>query len=129
MRIFQQVRKLGDTKLVVSIASVAMPEVWLAYGTSRSGVPLAVSCTAVSVAQYYPYYRQEQFIGLSGGMKGSAEYEQLVGLKDIIGRMPDATQGLDAQSLVHVFIVLAIIIANFFFLMEKRHERAELRKS
>lgn len=129
MRIFQQVRKLSDTKLIFSIASVAMPEAWLAYGAERAGVPLAVSCTAVSVAQYYPYYRQGQFVGLSGGMKGSAEYEQLVGLKDIIGRMPDATQGLDAQSLVHVFIVLAIVIANIFFLLEKRYERTELRKA
>jgi hypothetical protein len=90
---------------------------------------MAVSCTAVSAAQYYPYYRQGQFVGLAGGMKGSAEYEQLVGMQTILGRMADATQGLDAQSLVHVFIVLSIIVANVFFLAEKRYARAELRKS
>jgi hypothetical protein len=42
------------------------------------------------------------------------------------GKVPDATKAMDAQSLVHVFIVLAVVLANFFYLLEGRHKRLEV---
>ena len=65
------------------VSSVAMPEYWVTYGVQRANVPLAVSCTAVSTVQYYPFYKAGQFVGLVNGMKGSAEYEKLVGIEQI----------------------------------------------
>jgi hypothetical protein len=107
---------------------VGYPEFWVPYAAERENVPLSVSCTAVSAAQYYPYYRAGQFRGLVGGMKGAAEYEELVGMEQILGRTPDATKGMDAQTAVHVFIVLAIIVANFFYFLERRWLAAEGRR-
>jgi hypothetical protein len=82
----------------------------------------------VSATQYYPYYQAHQFTGLAGGMKGSAEYEKLVG--DKYGVPPgDATKGMAAQSFVHLFIVLSIIIANICYFQWKKRERAQRRAS
>jgi hypothetical protein len=125
MPIFREITALADCKYIFDIASVGLPEYWVSYASERENVPLSVNCTAVSAAQYYPYYASRQFRGLVGGMKGTAEYEKLVGMESIIGRVPDATKGMDAQSAVHLFIVLAIIIANIFYIMQGREERRE----
>jgi hypothetical protein len=121
--LLRQVKSLGDCAYIFDIASVGYPEFWISYGSEREKVPLAVNCTAVSTAQYYPYY-PDQIRGLIGGMKGAAEYEKLVGLPETLGRIPDAMRGMDAQTIVHIFIVLAIIVANFFYFMQQRRERA-----
>jgi hypothetical protein len=124
MPIFREVTSLKDVSLIFDIAAVGLPEFWVPYASARENVPLAVSCTAVSAAQYYPYYQAGQFTGLVGGMKGAAEYELLVGMKEILGRTPDATRGMDAQTAVHVFIVLAIILANFMYFYDNRLRNA-----
>jgi hypothetical protein len=115
------VHKLADTKYIVSMASVAMPEAWLSFGSVPAKVPLAVNCTGVSAAQYYPYVDAGQFRGLAAGMRGSAEYEVLVGVPGM------ATKAMDAQSLVHLFIVFAVVLANIFYLLEDRRKRREVR--
>ena len=120
MQIFKDAPKLADTECVFDIASVGYPDFWIPYGTERAGIPFIVSCTAVSAPQYYPYYTAGQATGLIGGMKGAAEYEKLVDMEAITGSDGPATKGLDAQSAVHVFIILAIIIANFFYMIDRR---------
>jgi hypothetical protein len=125
--LFKEVQALGDVQYIFDIAAVGMPEAWLPYGATRWKKPMSVSCTAVSAAQYYPYYASRQFKGLVGGMKGSAEYEKLAGMEQILGRVPDATRGMDAQSLVHIFIVLSIIIANVLYFIDRRQKVAERR--
>lgn len=115
--LLKEITSLGDCDYIFDIASVGYPEFWVSYGSERENVPMSVNCTAVSTAQYYPYYLAGQFRGLVGGMKGAAEYEVLVGMKETIGRTPDATKGMDSQTVVHIFIVFAIIIANFFYFM------------
>jgi hypothetical protein len=120
--IFKEIAALGDCKYIFDIASVGLPEIWVPYGSERENVPMSVNCTAVSVAQYYPYYQAGQFRGLVGGMKGAAEYEQLVGMEQIIGRLPDATKGMGSQNAVHIFIVLSIIVANVLYFSLRRYE-------
>jgi len=120
MPLFKEISALGDCQYIFDIASVGYPEYWVSYASERENVPLSVNCTAVSAAQYYPYYQSRQFRGLVGGMKGAAEYEKLVGMEEILGRLPDATKGMDAQSVVHIFIVIAIIVANFFYFFQER---------
>jgi hypothetical protein len=122
--IYQDVRKLGDVKYIVDIAAVAMPEQWLIYGAARVNVPMSTACTAVSAAQYYPYYHSGQFRGLIGGMKGSAEYEILADVAGVTGKIPNATKGMDSQSMVHIFLVLAIIVVNIFYFLDRRAQRA-----
>jgi hypothetical protein len=120
MPIFKAAPKLKDVGLVFDISSVSMPETWVNYGTERTNVPLAVSCTAVSTVQYYPYYKAGQFVGLVNGMKGSAEYEKLVGIEEITGGLGAATRGMDAQSFVALFMFLSIVFANTAVFVSRR---------
>jgi len=128
MPLFREISALGDCAYLFDIASVGYPEFWVPYAAERERIPMSVSCTAVSAAQYYPYLTAGQFQGLVGGMRGSAEYEKLVGMEQILGRIPDATRGMDSQSTVHIFIVLAIIIVNIFYFLENRAQRKEARR-
>jgi hypothetical protein len=79
---------------------------WVQQVNSRFHLPMVSGCTAVSAPEYYPYLQSGQLRGLLGGMAGAAEYEMLRGEKG------PATQGMDAQSLAHVFIALCIVLGN-----------------
>lgn len=120
--LFKEIQALGDVQYIFDVAAVGYPEVWLPYAAARENKPMSVCCTAVSAAQYYSYYSAGQFHGLIGGMKGSAEYEKLMGMEEILGRVPDATAGMDAQSLVHIFIVFSIILANVLYFIDLRNK-------
>jgi len=125
--LYREIQALGDADYIFDIASVGYPEVWLPYAAARENKPMSVACTAVSAAQYYPYYKSGQFVGLIGGMKGTAEYELLTGMEQTLHRVPDATRGMDAQSLVHIFVVFSILIANIMYFVDRRFKQAERR--
>jgi len=64
-----------------------------------------------------PYYEAGQLVGLSGGMKGSADYEQLVGAPGL------ATRGMDAQSFGHLLIISFIALGNVAYFMTRGRKR------
>jgi hypothetical protein len=113
------------------------PETWIPFGTAPNKLPLGLSCTAVSAAQYSPYLQAGQITGLATGMKGTAEYEVLLrekyaaeiaaatGASD--APAGEATKGMDAQSAVHVFIVLSIILANIALGADRRRREGAIR--
>jgi len=63
--------------------------------------------------------------GLANGMKGSAEYEQLLREHYPQLNLPPggAMKGMDSQSLVHIFLVLAIIVANIAFFQTRNQAK------
>ena len=73
---------------------------------ARYHLPMVAGVTAVSAPEYYPYLQSGQLQGLLGGMAGAAEYEKLREEKGT------ATQGMDAQSLAHVFVAICIVMGN-----------------
>lgn len=132
MPIYQDVTSVREMDYIIDIAAGATVESWMVYAAEPAGVPMGASCTAVSATSYYPILQAGQITGLSGGMKGSAEYEVM--LKGKYGEafdIPtgDATKGMDAQSAVHVFIVLSIIVANICYFISLRREDEERRKA
>ena len=133
MPIYENVADLGDVQYLVDIAAGATVEQWIAYGSEKAGIPMGASCTAVSAAAYYPFLGAGQLNGLSGGLKGTAEYEKLLmdAYPSIAGGevrpAGDATKGMDAQSAVHVLIVLSIILANICYYIKNKQDSAERR--
>jgi hypothetical protein len=127
MPIFQTATRLKDYQYIIDVAAGQTVENWITYGARPANVPMGASCTAVSVAQYYNFLQARQITGLAGGMKGSAEYETLLDLKYGKDHAPgfrgDATKGMDAQSMVHLFIVFSIIIANIAYFRSRQAER------
>ncbi len=108
------VKNYKDIDLLIDLAAGATPELWIAYAGSKYGQTIAVGCTAVSAVGYYPFLNSNQIIGLIGGMKGAAEYENLIEARGT------ATAGMDSQSIAHILIIVLIIVANIsYFAMRK----------
>lgn len=102
----QRVRNYDDIALVVSIADGSMPTYWVEYAASRYGEKVIAALSAVMVTSYTPYMESGQLAGILTGLKGAAEYEQLLGT-------PKAgTRGMAAQSAAHVLIAALVLWGN-----------------
>jgi hypothetical protein len=100
--------------LVVNLSASSASEYWIQFAGGRYHKPIVLGLTAVMASDYYPYLSSRQILGLIGGMKGAAEYERLMGISG------DARRGMDAQSMVHVIIVLLVVLGNAAFLASRR---------
>jgi hypothetical protein len=110
------VNNYGQIALVVSVADDDMPIAWINYAGARYGASIACGATAVMVTSFYPYLPSGQLVGLIGGLKGAAEYEHL------LDRPGSATRGMDAQSVAHGLILLAIVAGNLHALVRGRRK-------
>ena len=107
MPLMKQVKNLRSIDLLVNIsAGYPGTKEWVQQTQSRFGLHIVSGCTAVSAPEYYAYLQANQLEGLLGGMAGAAEYEMLA---DVPG---SATKGMDAQSSVHLLIILCIVFGN-----------------
>jgi len=113
----KNIKSYNDIGLVVTISGSTFPEAWIAYAHERYGEKIAAGVTAVMAADYYPYLQTGQLIGMLGGLKGAAEYEKLSGRPD------RGLKGMDAQTIIHLFIVLLIILGNIAYVFVLRAQR------
>jgi hypothetical protein len=118
--LMEKVKNYNDIGLVITMSGSTYPDVWVAYAHERYGQKLAAGVTAVMAADYYPYLQTGQLVGLIGGLKGAAEYEKL------INRPDDGLKGMDAQTIVHLFVVLMILLGNIAFLFVQRAKKREV---
>lgn len=121
LELMRSVRNYNDISLIVTL-STGDPgwRQWLLYAQSRYGARLGVGVTAVSAADVYPYVETGQVAGLLAGMKGASEYENLVQQKGYATGIFRASQGMDAQSLGHLLIMIFIILGNIGFFYSRR---------
>jgi len=112
-------RSYRDVGLVITLAAASYPEVWVPFAHERYGAPIAAGVTAVMAPDYYPYLQTGQLIGMLGGLKGAAEYEGLT------GRPGDGMKGMDAQTMVHLFVVLIIVLGNAAYFITLRVKKRE----
>ncbi|MDH4210696.1 MAG: hypothetical protein OEV79_04545 [candidate division WOR-3 bacterium] len=119
----RSVKNYRDVSMIVTL-STGDPgwRQWLLFAQSRYGARLGVGVTAVSAADVYPYVETGQVTGLLAGMKGASEYENLVQRKGYAKGTFKASQGMDAQSLGHLLIMIFIILGNvgYFYLRRKK---------
>ncbi|MFO7897392.1 MAG: hypothetical protein R6U84_10700 [Candidatus Cloacimonadales bacterium] len=93
---------------------------WVQIGNNVYSRPVTGGVTGVSAPSILPYVnQQQQLTGLLAGLKGAAEYEQLVGAEDL------ATAGMDAQSLAHLIIIIFIAIGNINYWRDKKKAKGE----
>jgi len=114
----KDVKNYDDVDFVISFSGTRLPETWVTYGYQRYHIDVASGVTAVMAADFYPYLDTGQMFGMIGGLKGAAEYEMLI-------KYPGkATIGMDAQSVIHIIIVLFIIIGNIAYFLSIRLKKA-----
>ena len=113
----KDIRNLRNVGMIVSV-SAGYPGLkeWIQQVGTRFGMTIGGGVTAVSAPEMYPYIQSGQLNGLLAGMKGAAEYEQLVKRPGL------AVAGMVAQSSVHVMVVVFIVFSNVVFFMGKRKQ-------
>jgi hypothetical protein len=72
----KEIKSLRSLGLIVNVsAGYPGTKEWIQYGSDPAGLPIVGGCTAVQAPLFYPYY-PNQLIGLLGGIKGAAEYDE-----------------------------------------------------
>jgi len=77
---------------------------WTGYN-----VPLIVNLSATTVSMAKPWFEQGLVNAYLNGQRGCAEFEVLTGYKGF------ATSAIDAQSIVHLYGVVILIVANVYY--------------
>jgi len=126
IEMLSHINNYEDLSLVVTL-STGDPgwRQWLLYAQSRYGAKLGVGVTAVSAADVYPYVETGQVIGLLAGMKGASEYEVMVQRSGYSDERRIAVQGMDAQSLGHLLIMILIVLGNIGYFFSRRRSRRQ----
>ncbi|HEC79358.1 MAG TPA: hypothetical protein ENI34_09530 [candidate division WOR-3 bacterium] len=118
--LMQHVKNYKEIAIAIILSGAAYPESWVLYAQSRYGVKIGAGLTAVMAPRYYPFLQTGQFSGMMSGMKGAAEYENLIvqhGYTDKLGR---AETGMNSQSMIHILIIVLIILGNIGYIFSRR---------
>lgn len=121
IEITADLQNYDDLSLVITL-SAGDPgwRAWLLFAQARYSARVGIGVTAVSAADVYPYVETGQVVGLLAGMKGASEYEILVHEHGYSEGKRTAAQGMDAQSLGHLVIMVFIIIGNIGYFVTRR---------
>jgi hypothetical protein len=117
------VKNFNDVGILVSLSGATAPLWWIAYSQTRFGVAVGAGITAVSASEFYQYYQTGQFSGLMIGMKGAAEYEELVETKLMLKGRRKASEALGSLTAAHLTMIAFIIIGNIGFFVHKRRRK------
>ena len=127
--IMRGLKNIRDVKLIFTAATGLIGEYWITQVRSQVGTPVIIGPTAVSAPKYYAFIGSGQLKGMLGGMKGAAEYEQLIARKYPemakfyrTTRLFTGTKGMDAQTGIHAVIILFIFLGNLAFLLGRRRQ-------
>jgi len=115
------IKNYHDLDFIFVVSDNGIVDYWISIVNAQYGTPVGSGVTAVMAPKFYAYVGAKQMTGLLGGMKGAAEYEELV------GHAGTAIKGMAAQSLVHLFIIFSVVAGNIIFFYEKRRFRREGR--
>jgi hypothetical protein len=107
----KNIKNYDDIDFIFAVSDNSIIDYWISIVNAQYNIPLGTGVTAVSAPQYFAYVGSGQLTGMLGGMKGAAEYENLV------QKPAAAVLGMAAQSLVHLFIIFSVVVGNFIFLL------------
>lgn len=123
--LMRTVHNYNDMGLVIDLSASGIVETWIAYAVGRYGATFAMGVTAVMASGYYPYIDTGQSKGILGGMKGAAEYEQLLLDNHLMPGLGDGSRGMNSQSMAHLLIIALILLANIRYFVTSRKTSAK----
>lgn len=100
----------GQISMVLDVTGQDTIKFWYQY-LSPTGVKIGLACTAVMAPEQYAFLDSGQLSGLLTGMKGAAEYEQ------ILNAPGSGMPGMAGQSFAHLYILILIVLGNLSVLM------------
>jgi len=120
LEVMRRIRNYADVGGVVAITPLSSPLWYVQFAQTKYGVKVGAGCTAVCAPDFYPYCATGQLSGMMAGMKGAAEYEELVEQKYRTGGRLKATEGMASQSAAHVLIMVFVILGNVAYFAMRR---------
>ena len=108
------IHNYDDLAGVISITDGSMVMHWVEYGRGRYGVAVSAFVAAAMVTTYDPYLASGQMKAMVGGLRGAAEYEKL------IGRGGAGSRAMLAQTSMHIYVIVLIIIGNIVYFAGRR---------
>lgn len=118
--LLQEVKNYSDVGLLISISGADPPKWWVAYAQSRFGLRVGAGITAVSASEFYPYLQTGQFSGMLVGMKGAAEYEEMVERTLDVKARRKASEALLSLTYAHLVMIIFIVIGNIGYFIKRR---------
>ncbi|MEN6403940.1 MAG: hypothetical protein ABFD94_18495 [Armatimonadia bacterium] len=113
------VRTYDDIAILIDLATGSTPGAWIAFGHQRFKVKMAIGITAVMATDFYVYYQTGQLVGILNGMRGAAEYENLVKHPDV------GVLGMSSQSVAHLVIIVFVLLGNIGYFASRAHRRKQ----
>lgn len=125
--IMQAVDNIAGFDLIVD-GSAGYPglQEWIQYAAVPAGVPIVGGSVAVDSPDIFPYI-PDQCVGILTGLKGAAEYEQLLLEHYRQLDRPEcrvALQRMGPQTAAHLMIIVLILLGNVLHLRQRRREEA-----
>jgi hypothetical protein len=117
LAVFKGIKSLKDFSFAMDISAGNAVDAWIVYGKEKGKMPLAAGCTAVMATDYYPFLQSKQLLGLMGGLNAPFQYEALINTPD---EARVAREGMKAQTVIHCFLIVLIIIGNIIYFVNKR---------
>ncbi|NLJ36544.1 MAG: hypothetical protein GX358_10005 [candidate division WS1 bacterium] len=118
MPMMQDLRTYDDIAILVDLAANTLPLAWVAYAHEQYRVQIGAAVTAVVATDLYTFWKSGQLVGLINGLKGAAEYE------DLVSHPGWGVQGMSSQSIAHVLIILLIVLGNISYFASRRRAQA-----
>ncbi len=115
--LMKQVKSIKDNVDLIFCTTVGSPGYgdWMTYVAEPLHKPLTGGASLTMYSGVQQYIRSGQLKGFLGGLRGAAEYEQLV------GKPGKGLSGMDAQSLGHITVIVFLVLGNIgFFLSRKK---------
>ncbi len=121
--LLQRIDNYKNIAIVIILSASDYPEYWILHPQSRYGVKIGAGLTAVMAPKYYPFLQTGQLSGMMSGMKGAAEYENLILTHGYAEKLGKAETGMNSQSMVHILIIIFIILGNigYFFIRRQKN--------
>ncbi len=124
LEMMEWIRTYDDIGIIAALTGGSSPLWYVMFAQPKYGVKVGAGCTAVCAPDFYPYCGTGQMSGMMAGMKGAAEYEEMVAQKYGTTGRRKATEGMVAQSAAHLCIMGFVLLGNFaYFMMRRQKER------
>ncbi|MCD6249274.1 MAG: hypothetical protein J7J98_02930 [candidate division Zixibacteria bacterium] len=111
------IENYDDLACVISVADGSLTTHWVEYGHARYRVKVSAFVAASMVTTYDPYLASGQIYAMVSGLRGAAEYEKLIGIGG------SGARGMLAQTSMHLYVILMIIIGNLIYFRQKQRGR------
>jgi hypothetical protein len=118
--LMRRIKNYSNVAIAIVLAAADYPQDWILYPQSRYGVKVGAGLTAVMAPKYYPFVQTGQFSGMMSGMKGAAEYEQLIVQHGYASELGRADTGMNSQSMIHLLIMVFIVLGNIGYFFSRR---------